>query len=78
MTFNNTYAIAVIVAGGIIIATTMTSDNRHLVESRLDECQRNLAALCVDTTAVQPDSCASGQCDGTRKTGTNGIQGTPA
>lgn len=63
MNFNSTYGIAAIVAGGIALATTMTSENNQILESKLGDCQKNLAALCIDTTSGTRESCTGGGAD---------------
>ncbi|MCK7612775.1 hypothetical protein [Roseibium sediminicola] len=75
MNFNSTYGIAAIVAVGIAFATTMTSENNHIVESKLGDCKKNLAALCIDTTSGPQEGCANGVAD---QCGADPVKVTPA
>jgi len=80
MNFNNTYGIAAIVAGGILIATTMSSENGQFAESRLGDCQ-STASLCAEGTAGHPGTCSNGNlklCDDIRKAGEARPPVTPA
>ncbi|WP_269581403.1 hypothetical protein [Roseibium sp. Sym1] len=57
MNFNNTYAIAALVAGGILLVTTMTSTESPRTESNLGDCRGTAAFRCDDETISFPDSC---------------------
>lgn len=57
MNFNNTYAIAALVAGGILLVTTMTSTDSPRTESNLGDCRSTAAFRCSDKTDSFPDRC---------------------
>ncbi|POF31737.1 hypothetical protein [Roseibium marinum] len=78
MKINNTYSIALIVSGGILLASTMTSMAGPSNGSNLRECYNNWISWCNEHTAGFPNSCygeSMDRCDGIHKASVSGLTG---
>ncbi|WP_299816702.1 hypothetical protein [uncultured Roseibium sp.] len=67
MIFKNTYSIALVVSGSILLATTMSSMAGPSDGSNLGECYNNWISWCNDKTSGYPNSCydeSLDRCDG--------------
>ncbi|MCX2722215.1 hypothetical protein [Roseibium salinum] len=70
MRFNNTYTIAALVAGGILVATTITSQAGPSDGSNLGDCYNNWISYCNAETSGYPNSCyteSMDHCDAVHK-----------
>ncbi|TYC65274.1 hypothetical protein FMN63_22930 [Stappia sp. BW2] len=67
MKLNNTYAIALVVSGSILVGTTISSQAAPSDGSNLGECYNNWISHCNATTSGYPNSCygeSLDHCDG--------------
>ncbi|GAB2183225.1 hypothetical protein [Roseibium sp. LAB1] len=78
MNFKNTYTIALLVSGGILLATTISSQAGPSNGSSLGECYNNWISWCNDKTSGYPNSCygeSMDHCDGIHKSSMTQLPG---
>jgi hypothetical protein len=81
MKLNNTYAIALLVSGGILLSTTISSQAAPSDGSNLGECYNNWISWCNEKTSGYPNSCygeSLDHCDGVHKASMTQIPGYKA